>query len=118
MMHWYGNGPQWWMFVLTILLAAPLWIAVAIALVAVRRPVRPEVIQPGSPTRLAPEALLAERFACGDLDESEYLRRLAVPHPVPPIPAADIRSHTRQFTPPDRNSAHRAFRAGVDAGGR
>ncbi|MET9290171.1 hypothetical protein AB0346_08945 [Nocardia beijingensis] len=90
----------------------------AIALVAVRRPVRPEVIQPGSPTRLAPEALLAERFACGDLDESEYLRRLAVLHPVPPIPAADIRSHTRQFTPPDRNSAHRAFRAGVDAGGR
>lgn len=29
MMHWDGNGPQWWMFVL--LLTAPLWTAVATA---------------------------------------------------------------------------------------
>ncbi|UGT67790.1 SHOCT domain-containing protein [Nocardia gipuzkoensis] len=96
MMYWYGNEPQWWMFVLMILLVAPLWIAVAIALVAVRRPERSEVVRPADPTRLAPEALLAERFASGDLDETEYRRRLAVLHPVPTARAADIESRTRQ----------------------
>ncbi|MFI5541951.1 SHOCT domain-containing protein [Nocardia sp. NPDC051900] len=87
MMYWNGDGAQWWMFVPMILLAVPLWIAVAIALVAVCRPERVKDIRPGGPTRLSPEALLAERFASGELDESEYLRRLAVLHPVPGAPA-------------------------------
>ncbi|MEU1999387.1 hypothetical protein ABZ511_33560 [Nocardia gamkensis] len=96
MMYWDGNGPQWWMFVPMILLVAPLWIAVAIALVAVRKPERSEDIRPVGPTRLAPEALLAERFANGDLDETEYRRRLAVLHPIPTARAADVDARTRQ----------------------
>jgi putative membrane protein len=88
MMYWYGNGPQWWMFVLMILFVVPLWIAVAIALVAVRRPERAEVPRFSGPARLSPEALLAERFASGDLDESEYRRRLAVLHPAHEPPAS------------------------------
>ncbi|MFD8246498.1 hypothetical protein [Nocardia sp. NPDC059691] len=46
MMYWNGDGAQWWMFVPMILLAVPLWIAVAIALVAVLHPV------PGAPADL------------------------------------------------------------------
>ncbi|WP_280373849.1 SHOCT domain-containing protein [Nocardia abscessus] len=95
MMYWYGSGPQWWMFVLMILFVVPLWIAVAIALVAVRRPERAEAPRFSGPARLSPEALLAERFASGDLDESEYLRRLAVLHPAPATPAEDTDPHTR-----------------------
>ncbi|MGY2012090.1 hypothetical protein ACW9HC_34400 [Nocardia gipuzkoensis] len=78
------------MFVLMILFVVPLWIAVAIALVAVRRPEHAEAPRFSGPTRLSPEALLAERFASGDLDESEYRRRLAVLHPAHEPPAASI----------------------------
>ncbi|WP_206055134.1 hypothetical protein [Nocardia sp. CS682] len=59
----------------------PLWVGVAVAAVAVLRLDRRDERTPGEPVRLSPEALLAERFASGDVDETEYLHRLSVLHP-------------------------------------
>ncbi|AFU01571.1 SHOCT domain-containing protein [Nocardia brasiliensis] len=82
MMYWYGDAVHWWMFALMILFALPLWVAVVVAIVALSRgDLAPEPKSQG-PVRLAPEALLAERFASGELDETEYRRRLAVLRPT------------------------------------
>ncbi|WP_391858880.1 SHOCT domain-containing protein [Streptomyces rhizosphaerihabitans] len=44
---------------------------------ALARPERTETPRTGAPSSGA-EQLLAERFACGEIDEDEYHRRLAV----------------------------------------
>ncbi|MEU7143960.1 SHOCT domain-containing protein [Nocardia sp. NPDC046473] len=82
MMYWYGDGPQWWMFVLMMLIVVPLWIAAAVAIISISGLGRPSEKRSDESTRLAPEALLAERFASGDIDETEYLHRLAVLRPT------------------------------------
>jgi len=80
-MYWYGDAPHWWMFALMILFAVPLWITVALAIIALGRVDRtPEHPSRDEPTRLSPDALLAERFASGDFEETEYRHRLAVLH--------------------------------------
>jgi putative membrane protein len=89
MMYWYGDGSHWWMLVLTILFVVPLWIAIAIAIVAVSKSDRTSANPPNASMRPSPEALLAERFASGELDETEYLHRLSVLHPG--VKAADPR---------------------------
>jgi putative membrane protein len=73
----------------------PLWIAVAIAIIAVNRPDRTGKKTPGEPTRLSPEGLLAERFANGDVDESEYLHHLSVLHPDSDVAQSKPATHLR-----------------------
>lgn len=93
MMYWYGNASHWWMFMLMILFALPLWVAVAVAIIALGRSETAADPKPQGPVRLTPEALLAERFASGELDEAEYRRRLAVLHPAPKSDDVHHRQH-------------------------
>ncbi|MEU0869561.1 SHOCT domain-containing protein [Nocardia brasiliensis] len=94
MMYWYGDAPHWWMFALMIVFALPLWVAVVVAIMALSRGEIASEPKSQGPVRLAPEALLAERFASGELDETEYLRRLAVLRPASAQKPSD--SHHRQ----------------------
>ncbi|WP_433664623.1 hypothetical protein ACQPW1_22295 [Nocardia sp. CA-128927] len=92
MMYWYEDGPQWWMFVLMILVVVPLWITAAVAIIAIGRSASTQpATTTNEPTRLSPEALLAERFASGDVDESEYLHRRAVLCPTAAKPVGSVR---------------------------
>lgn len=83
MMYW-GNGMGTWGMALMavgnfVLLA--LVISAVIALVRhLDRRSRPDT---ADSHRAAPQQLLAERFARGDIDEDEYARRLAVLCPPP-----------------------------------
>ncbi|MFI7003434.1 hypothetical protein [Nocardia sp. NPDC050175] len=88
MMYWYEDGPQGWMFVLMILVVVPLWVTAIIAIIAIGRSASTAT---AATTRLSPEALLAERFASGDVDESEYLHRRAVLCPTAAKPVGSVR---------------------------
>lgn len=75
-MYWYGPGMGTWGYVLMTLSMIVFWgllIAGAVALIRYlsRSATRPEI----SPAR-APEQVLGERFARGEVDEDEYRRRL------------------------------------------
>ncbi|WP_436776465.1 SHOCT domain-containing protein [Yinghuangia sp. YIM S09857] len=50
------------------------------------------------PHRQTPEQLLAERFARGEINEDEYLRRLAVLRRPPPPKGADPHAHGHPST--------------------
>lgn len=82
MMYWHEDGAQWWMFVLLILIVVPLWVTAALSIISFNRLDR-AAAQPGrEQPRLSPEALLAELFASGEVDETEYRHRLAVLRPT------------------------------------
>ncbi|MFQ6328610.1 SHOCT domain-containing protein [Nocardia sp. CWNU-33] len=78
-MYWHEGAMNGWMFVVMLLIVIPLWFAVIAAIVVVLR-------ASSSPSRYSlrptgnrsPAGILAERFATGELDETEYRRRLAV----------------------------------------
>ncbi|MFC9439601.1 SHOCT domain-containing protein [Nocardia sp. NPDC057030] len=82
MMYWYGDGAQWWLFVLLILVVVPLWVTAAVAIIAFNRLDRVAAQPRREQPRLSPEALLAELFASGEVDETEYRHRLAVLRPM------------------------------------
>ncbi|MEV6562072.1 hypothetical protein AB0M22_40565 [Nocardia sp. NPDC051756] len=82
MMYWHEDGAQWWMFVLLILVAVPLWITAAVAILSFDRPGRAPAQPQRAQPRLSPEALLAELFASGEVDETEYRHRLTVLRPT------------------------------------
>ncbi|WP_433663230.1 hypothetical protein ACQPW1_14445 [Nocardia sp. CA-128927] len=65
-----------------ILIVVPLWIIAAVAIISFSRFDRGTQTPPSDSPRLSPEALLTERFASGDVDETEYLHRLAVLRPT------------------------------------
>ena len=77
MMWWYGPGMSGWgiaiMSIGTILFAAVLVIGL-IAAARILRATGDRAEQP--PARPAPEELLAERFARGEIDEQEYRQSL------------------------------------------
>lgn len=79
MMYWWGNGMGGWGMVLMILSSLLFWALVVIGIVVLARYVgrggQPAVPGDQHPT---PEQILAERFACGDINEDEYTRRLQV----------------------------------------
>ena len=77
MMDRYGHGTGGWGYGLTALIMILLGAAVIIGIVALVRYARPNGTQGPEPARSpAPERLLAERFARGEIDEDEYHQRL------------------------------------------
>ncbi len=67
---WHGDWSWWgWLGMSVTMLA--FWGLVALAVVALFR-------RTGETDQRSPEALLAERFAKGKIDEDEYRRRLEV----------------------------------------
>jgi len=77
MMDWYGHGIGGWGYGLTALIMILLWAAVICGIVALVRYTRPHTAQGPEPVQPpAPERLLAERFARGEIDEDEYHQRL------------------------------------------
>ena len=90
MMYWYGNGMSGWGYALMTISMVLFWgalIAAAVALVryfsgAGQRGRGETTAAPMPPAAQppAPEQLLAERFARGEIDEDEYRRRLDVLH--------------------------------------
>lgn len=78
---WHGGGPGPW-----ILLVPLVWAAVVIGVVTVLRRTVWRGRGPwdrrgpafGRPDEPSPVALLGRRFAAGEIDEDEYLRRMSV----------------------------------------
>ena len=73
----YGHGTGGWGYGLTALLMILLGAAVIYGIVALVHHARPNAAQCPEPVQPpAPERLLAERFARGEIDEDEYHQRL------------------------------------------
>lgn len=78
MMYWDGAMGVWW-YVLMGLGFVLFWGAIITGIILVARSVTGGNHRyDGAPERKTPEDLLAERFARGDIDESEFNARLAV----------------------------------------
>jgi putative membrane protein len=90
MMYW-GNGMGGWGMTLMTVSSLLFWGMVVAAIVALVR-YAGRVGQPGVSAAHgpAPQQLLAERFARGDIDEDEYTRRLHVLGAPPPGSAPGI----------------------------
>ena len=69
-MMWWWHGSGWGWFAMTLVMFA-FWGLVIWAIVAVVRGERPTA------STTDPEAVLAGRFAAGEIDEDEYRSRLA-----------------------------------------
>jgi putative membrane protein len=77
MMYWYGHGIGGWGYGLTAIIMVLFWGAVIYGIVALVRYARRDGTQGREPVQPpAPEQLLAERFARGEIDEDEYHQRL------------------------------------------
>jgi putative membrane protein len=77
MMNWYGHGIGGWGYALTAIITILFLGAVIAGIVALVRYLGRGGQPPGArPSAQAPEQLLAERFARGEIDEDEYRRRL------------------------------------------
>jgi putative membrane protein len=74
---WYGDGMGGWGFALMIVSAVVFWGVLIAGGIALFRYLNRTAVNVGSgETRPAPEQVLAERFARGEVDEEEYRRRL------------------------------------------
>ena len=86
MMYWYGSGMSGWGYALMTVSMILLWGAVIFGIVLLVRYFgrngQPLAAPPPPPQSAelppAPERLLAERFARGEINEDEYRQRLAV----------------------------------------
>jgi putative membrane protein len=81
MMWWYGPGMNGWGYGLMTVSMVLFWALVIFGVVALVRYLgRAERTTRDRPAtgRPTPEALLAERFARGEIDEDEYQHRLQV----------------------------------------
>ena len=76
---WGGNAGGWGSLVMYTVLAAVL-VAVAVAVAfAIRGLIRGgSQHKEASSAATGPEDVLAQRFACGEIDEDEYRRRIAI----------------------------------------
>lgn len=79
MMFWYGNGMNGWGYVLMTVGMVLFWGLVIFGIVTLVRHLGRSSQQPSetAAARPAPERLLAERFASGEIDDQEYRTRLA-----------------------------------------
>jgi putative membrane protein len=78
MMFWYGSGMGGWGYAVVTIGMAVFWGAVIYGIVALIRHANRDIAPSGEPALPpAPERLLAERFARGEIDGEEYERRLA-----------------------------------------
>jgi putative membrane protein len=78
MMFWYGSAMGGWGYAVVMIGMVVFWAAVIYGIAALIRQAGrsgPPSGEPALPP--APERLLAERFARGEIDEEEYQRRLA-----------------------------------------
>lgn len=84
MMFWYGSGMSGLGYVLMILSMVVFWGLVLLGTVALiqylARGGWPQETQVSPRPASAPEDLLAERFARGEIDEHDYRQRLDVLH--------------------------------------
>lgn len=76
MMGWYGDGLGWGGWVVMSLSMIAFWALVVLAVVAIFRGGRED--RSGAPTRRDPLEILDERFARGEIDETEYRARADV----------------------------------------
>ena len=87
MMYWHNGGMNGWgwfgMSLGMVLFTALLVVAGVLAFRALDRSAT-HPAPPPSPGRTAPERLLAERFARGEIDDQEYRQRLAALRDTPP----------------------------------
>jgi putative membrane protein len=84
MMYWYGSGMGGWGYALMALSMLLFWVLIVGAVVALVRYLstgRADRATPTTPN--APEGILAERFARGEIDEEEYRHRMALIHHAP-----------------------------------
>jgi putative membrane protein len=72
---WWNDGWGWWLIMPLLMVA--FWVAVVWVVVSLARgrpaPMAGEIARP-----VAPEQILAERYARGEIDDDEYHRRLDV----------------------------------------
>jgi putative membrane protein len=89
MMFWYGSGMSGWGYVLMSVSMILFWALVIAGVVALVRYLgrSSQRTHASGGSRPAPERVLAERFARGDIDEEEYRRPgdAARRHPHPLI---------------------------------
>lgn len=77
-MYWYGHGVFGWGYPIALIGMALFWAAVIYGIVALVRYAGRGRYQGAGPGSAPPaEQVLAERFARGEIDEDEYLRRRA-----------------------------------------
>ena len=76
MMGWYGDGLGWGGWVVMSLSMIAFWALVVFAVVAIFRAGRED--SSGGTTRRDPLEILDERFARGEIDETEYRARADV----------------------------------------
>ncbi|WP_433559611.1 SHOCT domain-containing protein [Pseudonocardia xinjiangensis] len=78
MMYWWGNQMTAWGWVLMSVSSVAFWALVIAVIVALGRYLRIGGAdrRPEQSARPSPEQLLAERYARGEIDDAEYLRRL------------------------------------------
>jgi len=85
MMYWYGNGMNGWGYALMTVSMVLFWGLVIFGVVVLVRYLARASQRPQDTAALrpAPEQLLAERLARGEIDEPEYHSRLAALHRSP-----------------------------------
>jgi putative membrane protein len=72
MMYWDGSWSGWAWFAMTLSMVL-FWAAVGVVIwLLVRRPTSPS----SGPAERSPEEVLRHRYAVGDIDETEFNRRL------------------------------------------
>jgi putative membrane protein len=76
MMWWYGNGMDGWGYTLMTVSMVLFWGLIVYGVIALVRYVGRH--DRSMDARPAPEQVLAERFAHGQIDEQEYRQRLDV----------------------------------------
>jgi len=76
MMFWYGDHMSGWGYGLMALTSVLFWVLVIGGVVALVRYLGRSPGAAGSAHRPAPEQVLAERFARGEIDAEEYRHRL------------------------------------------
>jgi putative membrane protein len=74
-MMWWNDGWGWWLIMPLLMVA--FWVAVVWVVVSLVRG-RPAPMAGESAPPVAPEQILAQRYARGEIDDDEYRRRLDV----------------------------------------
>lgn len=77
MMYWYGNDPGGWGYALMIIGMVLFWGLLITGIVMLIRYLGRDIPPNHPPATHTAEQLLAERFARGEIDETEYRNRLA-----------------------------------------
>lgn len=86
MMFWYDHNMGWWGYAGMGIGMLLFWALLIVGIVALIRFISGSAntgngwAPPTAPPMLSPEQVLANRFAHGEIDETEYQQRIAVLH--------------------------------------